>query len=831
MSQPNYTREYTVQLDDQLMAIAYEQGVDYFDLLTLNPQCHLNPDLIYPGDIILLPHVPEEQVEEKEPLALVELQRPVNEEGCIEGKPACHVAPIGDILFFTEDDDTYYTLDENACTELEKEIAYVDSLMQDYRDIVETAEPSSTATKQDLIEHAKKKEAWVKKADEAGVLKANTIPVPEEKKLTTQAFIEARIKELGTQRALINDYTPYFSQTSDDALKRKKLEQIDQELKSWNDKLTKEPAFQKSNVKPVDQSTMAGTQYDRAQRTITHYGVVEALIVSQNRLIYVRREYVIRETRGFWRRRTMSSKLKDAFVARDPQAFAAAVLEDVTRGISDNRKQSVIGKIELKLKEWPLLDYSFFDKWTQSKTWVDGDGNTRFAASAEAQLLRFSAQASTKADINLSEGQIDLNMAVQADFALAEGKVEANTYLPYEQGYPIGISYRDANAQLAKVPLGCFRLKAGFSLNCFIGANATASAGASILLSPRIDLEVDEKRGSVGLKGDAFAGAQAGGDLFGALEWQDPKNLGKENFTELAKVGAGAALSLGVGAGFDFEIRLVGGEFRFVCSGRLVFGPGASGSFGTEVDVSKLWELAKVIFYALEVADNRKLDNINEDAFEYFYRAAYMAFALPRIVLQSAMIEGGKAIDEWWDVRKNDWMNKKYKLEEAKQMSSSILDQKTISGIPMSQLPVETVAIMLDTLVTTFIFSFDADDHKAQEQQEKAIMLLLTTGIKSWRKFEEVLARMNPEAKKDVGDKALFDNMARLNALLDGEQQESFNNWVYSLSYTIPSQSMPVQKAFNTVSLSNKQKIQKHQLIKAQVMKLHNYNPSDELYV
>ncbi|KJZ07816.1 hypothetical protein TW85_24220 [Marinomonas sp. S3726] len=827
MSQSNYTREYVVQPDDQLMAIAYEQDVDYFELLALNPQYHLNPDLIQPGQIVLLPVTLEEtEEEEAEPLAPVELKRPANEEGCIEGKPACVVTPFEDVLFLTQDKKYYYPLDESASQELEKEIAFVDSLMQDYRDIVASAPDSATAVKQDLIEHAKKKETWVKKADQAGAIKANTVPSTKDENLPSQDFIKASIKELGRQRELIHEYHPFFSQQSDTALKRKKLEQIDSELALLNKQLQKEPAYQKSDYKPVDQSKMAGKETTLKQRAVARYGVVEVLTVSRDRFVYVRQEFITREIENYLSKRTVTSALKDAFISRDPARIGKAILDDIKSSVKDADQEKVIAKVELKIKEWKLFDYAFFDKWKSEKSIKNDDGTVSFAANAEAQLLRFSAQASAQTDINLTEGKIDLNIGAQANFALAEGKVEAKVYVPYEKGYSIGINYRDANKKIAKVPLGCFRVNAGISLVCFVGA----SSGASVLLSPKIGMEFNKKKRGVSLKGDAFAGAQAGGELYGALEWQPPKDVGTKNFAVLAKVGAGLALSGGVGAGMDFTIGLEGSKFKFSCSARLVFGPGAAGSFATEVGLDKLWDLAKVVFLALEVADNRELKNVDADAFSYFYRAAYMGFALPKVVLSSVIIAGETKLKNWWAERNEKWESKKYKIEEAKQISKSILDNKTISGLPMSQLPPEAIAMMLDILVTTFVISFDMDDYRQEEKQQRAIMLLLSTGVKTWRKFEEVLCRMNPEAKNG-GDKAIFNNMARINAILDNAEQDSFNIWVHELSSKMPNQSTPVKRAFNIAFLSNKQKIQKHQLIKEQAVKLHAYNQLDELYV
>lgn len=82
----------------------------------------------------------------------------------------------------------------------------------------------------------------------------------------------------------------------------------------------------------------------------------------------------------------------------------------------------------------------------------------------------------------------------------------------------------------------------------------------------------------------------------------------------------------------------------------------------------------------------------------------------------------------------------------------------------------------MDTLVQTFYWN-------SEVQQEKAIVMLLTGSIgRSWRKFEEVLAHMSPQGKKQSGDEALFDNLDRINAILAGDQQEQFNDWIKWLS-------------------------------------------------
>ncbi|MGO2498562.1 MAG: hypothetical protein ACTH6I_11140 [Vibrio litoralis] len=41
---------------------------------------------------------------------------------------------------------------------------------------------------------------------------------------------------------------------------------------------------------------------------------------------------------------------------------------------------------------------------------------------------------------------------------------------------------------------------------------------------------------------------------------------------------------------------------------------------------------------------------------------------------------------------------------------------------------------------------------------------------------------MNPTGQKQNNDKSLFDNLARLNAILDNQQQQEFNDWVHTLA-------------------------------------------------
>ena len=210
-----------------------------------------------------------------------------------------------------------------------------------------------------------------------------------------------------------------------------------------------------------------------------------------------------------------------------------------------------------------------------------------------------------------------------------------------------------------------------------------------------------------------------------------------------------------------------------------MWGPGGSGGFGSKVDFTKLWPLAKVIWGALAVADYRTLQCIDKFAYRYLSRASYYFFTALGESLESTINLGQEKIDEWWREQGRVWSDRELRKKEAKQVAQKIIDNKgKYNGVDQNQLQPETIGMLMDILVQTFYWN-------SEEQQEKAIVMLLTGSIgHSWRKFEEVLAHMNPKGEKQSGDKdkILFDNLDRINAILAEDQQEQFNDWIKWLS-------------------------------------------------
>lgn len=171
-------------------------------------------------------------------------------------------------------------------------------------------------------------------------------------------------------------------------------------------------------------------------------------------------------------------------------------------------------------------------KWKASHYILNEDGDTRFATNAEAQLLRWGASATVKSTFEPSKGNVDIGIKAEAAYSLAEASVEFTSYLPYEAGFPISLSYTDANKQTMNYSFGRFRTNCTAKLSCFAGAMVNGSAGVSnqnsqnnqqqpaghsILLAPSVGMGVNQATGQVGVKAEGFAGAQVGENFQAAL--------------------------------------------------------------------------------------------------------------------------------------------------------------------------------------------------------------------------------------------------------------------------------------------------------------------------
>ncbi|MDD1781102.1 LysM peptidoglycan-binding domain-containing protein [Enterovibrio sp. ZSDZ35] len=794
---------YVIKPGDTLLQIAFDNNVHFVDLLALNPKYQKKPDLIFPGDGLKLPIIVEDEIEtifEIEPIS----NKPQVKDGCVKGQPFCKTNEICDILFVTgEKPEQYYLLDVDTQKSIEDELSITDKLIQDYGKLLEESSSIDSTNESALNQHKKKKQAWFDQATYAGVIKKeqqsdNTEKHPKKPASEdTPQRIRSQIKSLQDRRRIIHGYVPFYGLTSESSkvtLKNKVVETLDREIAAWEAKLDKPQNPESSNKQNIDLHNLG---HKKLITTNPKRHVVEVWMVSKNRLVYLRADFV-EKARRKWITNPVKDKLATAIANKNSQAIQKALFDDIKKGLPQTAKQAAFGKLEGKFKEWKLQGGKFAE-WKLEQTLENDQGEIVFAASEEAQLLRYAAQASVNATLEPAEGKIDIGVGAEASFALAEGAVKAKRFFPHKNGYNVQLSYLDAMKHEAMYPCGRFRADLEVLLSCFVGVMGQANikltnqpqdkgaSGAHLLLSP--DINVGPKaNGEVGLSAGAFAGAQAGGQIAGSLQWEPPENIYTGNFGALAEIKAGGNVAFGAGASLDFMVELTQeGKFLFYCSGKLVFGPGGSGGFGTSVDFDKIWELAKVIWGAIQVIDYRFLKNINKDAYDFLYKAAYMAFSAPQQTLDalrnpgetldSVISSGVTKVNEWWDDRTDHNDRQEILGNEAKILSQRILNSRTFSEISADLLPPQTVGMMLNTLLVTFYFSWE-------EKQERAIFKLLNESIYSWRKFEEVLACINDKGEKQAGDKVLFHNIDRLNAILDGYQQNMFNSWVNHLAST-----------------------------------------------
>ncbi|PKF81426.1 LysM domain-containing protein [Vibrio sp. vnigr-6D03] len=783
------TKTYTVKAGDSLIKIAVEHAVSYAELLAANPQYQSNPNHILVGDIVLIPIEEEEDDCEEvcqEPVEPVTKEMPTNEDGCVVGASPCQKMEVCDVIMFTGDaPEKYYVLNETMRDDILKEVSIIDKLMKEFQQISNDA-PEGTHTDEKAVEkHRNKRREWLDKAHNGGLIKVDKTSTnsKKEKQDDTQRELKDRIKKLELRKQQLNGYVPFFNDKTDITLKKQVSRRLESEILGLKTLLAKEESKGKTHLQGINYGNLPRGKNAQLTQTVRH-GFREAVLVSQNRLIYIREAFVAERVHQ-WRTNPEQNAMMEAIETGSKKEIAKAMFTDIKNGIAGDADNGVLGKLEQVWLSHTVCDLKW-KEWTFNHAQKDDEGYAPYAVSGEAQLMRLTAMGEVKTVFEPKEGKIDLNVKASAAFSLMEGKIEAAVYLPYERGFQLYLNYTDANGKKAVYPFGHFRGKLSAAISCFMGATVSAeatatnkppeqSAGASVLLAPDVSVGTT-KSGGVGISGNAFAGAQAGGQVTGALEWKHPKNAHTTAFDALAEIKAEGNVAFGAGAGFDFGIYLIDGQFTFQCSGRLVFGPGGSGGFGTTVDFEKLWDLAKVCWEALAVIDYRVLNCVNKDAYDYFVQAAYYLYTDPTLVLENAINSGLENIENFWATRMESIKTKQRLEEEAKVVATRICDPVKFTQTRPHLLPPETIGIMLDILVRTYVFNFE-------EKQEKAINILLSQAINnSWRRFEEALSRMNTQGKKRGGEKALFKNLDRINAILDGKQQDEFTQWIVKLA-------------------------------------------------
>ncbi|MFY2508236.1 LysM peptidoglycan-binding domain-containing protein [Vibrio pectenicida] len=771
------TQPYVIKPGDTLIGIGIAQNVNFTTLLRLNPQYQPNPDLIVAGDTLQLP-VPQETkpVEPDFPVEPVPAMC-IKKKGRLVMPPLCATKDIDDVVFATGDGGNhFYCLTAEAVEKLDEEIEQTKTLFQCYNEVVNNAPQGTGTSWAELEKHTEQRQALCEKLIHAKVLPA---PKPkdrasaraalrhkekEEKNraLENQRLANSKVTEIKNRIDYIEAYDNWYgTQDSTDKLKvhltNTVVPNLKQELAKWETLAKQALPPETPNIQSVNPARLGNTRETRLDGIVNRSGVRELYSINRGLYLYVREAFFERETRirHSWMTLSSTTHSKHAFTRGDIKALGKAIAQDITEDIG---KKVLNPDLKANLAKWQAPGGKIAEWKAKNSLLRDSDDNTIFAISAEAQLFRWGMQAAVAAEL----------------------------FLPSDAGYTPCLSYKDANGQTATYSYGSFRFNAKVKLGCFVGVAGQARLGASnkireagddvgILFDPNVTM--GNTNGQVGFKASIFGGGELNGEFSGGVQWKEPQKDTITNFSALAEIKLQGNVSIGGGYNVDFELFLYEGQFFLKVAAKLVWGIGGGGGFTIAIDGPAFWQLTKVIWQGLQYIDYRLLNNIDPDAYEYLVDATYFAFTAvetitsPANALELAVSAGESFISELKDVR-NETLNLE---KEAIVLAERVLNDSTRSGVPFNQLPPEAIGRMLDTLTRTFMFNWE-------EQQELAICKLLQESTYSWHKFEEILARMNPTGSKIRGEKALFESIERINAILDNRQQAMFNRWVATLT-------------------------------------------------
>nr|WP_319528323.1 LysM domain-containing protein [Pseudomonas laurentiana] len=264
------------------------------------------------------------------------------------------------------------------------------------------------------------------------------------------------------------------------------------------------------------------------------------------------------------------------------------------------------------------------------------------------------------------------------------------------------------------------------------------------------------------------------------------------NWVDLAQIKAEGNVALGAGLSGEFGIEIAKNRLAIRCSGSLVLGPGAGGGFATVVDLELVGKLALLFCKALAEVDYRYLLGTSTEAFGFMYKAFYHAATNPAKTAQAVFDFGANEMGIWWKSREATLSEADALVEHLLTHRATLTDKQHIS---IDLLPPETIGPMVYLLSESLVWSFN-------ERREHALILLLS-GIRSWRHFIEVLEHCDLKAQKVNA----MESLARINSLLDGSEQNLFNRFIDGLAVNPKAERSEKRVAWMPSAFSAKQDI------------------------
>lgn len=395
-------------------------------------------------------------------------------------------------------------------------------------------------------------------------------------------------------------------------------------------------------------------------------------LTKTRRITYVRSSKVKNHLRTYHNLAGDATKLK-SFYTKDAKGEYKLDSKKLGEAFS---KVPVKGEISKAETTWwadgwaPELAEAFNAKYDPKAAKDKADKATPDDASAQfsggATLMRFfggaggsaSSELSTESFKNLlaGKGEVGAKFTASAragvDLASAQGNM--SLYLPAKKGLHLHIAAgKNAKGGKQELELGFVRFLIEAEVTATCGASVLAEGGlefklkvdmtqgvkgapanksAAAIASPKAKVHKLEAQSAGSANLSAFAGAEAGAKVGGALQWQKAAST---EFKDFAKISAGAQGQAGIGGAAMFEIGYADGKFRIKTKLAACVGLGLKGSIDAEVGVEHLIEF--------DLWFKHQVVNALDQNLQYFKKEAWDAF----VYMKALAIAEGKRLTEY----------------------------------------------------------------------------------------------------------------------------------------------------------------------------------------
>ncbi|MGM0951412.1 MAG: hypothetical protein ACQEW7_00385 [Pseudomonadota bacterium] len=420
-------------------------------------------------------------------------------------------------------------------------------------------------------------------------------------------------------------------------------------------------------------------------------------------------------------------------------------------------------------------------------------GSLRVDLSTEAQLMRWGYGASgLSGEFNPFQGKASIKASGHAELMLAQARGTIDCYEP-AGGYMMafaGVNLGMLRSHTLLSVAGSLGASVAVELNLeaqFTGQGAKAkgipgSAREGGVPGQQV-VDMSKADSSQGTELKAFVGGEVEVTVAGQVEWKSPET---DEFAPFAKIAPAVAGQAGLGAEATLNISYRNGKFRILAKAAFCFGVGPKGKLVLEVDAGLIWEFAQWVAYQLKNIDYKRLDFIDEEAFEALSNMLSLAIQLGDD-LRTHMLD---TVDNISDFATSTWKDIGSELEAenkrtqlANRISSNPDILKYTSPDTKGQLIYQLIQFGLADRFDPRNDKWNPLDraswkHGAMSARKIAVMRIFTW-VQSQAEFDNVMQRVIPT----IGDPIISkeEGKEQVQAFLDvGEVNIPVISWFYT---------------------------------------------------